>query len=107
MDEFHLLEFLSANGVAESAFYYIGVGLFGGIIGWAIGQRRERGAAGFWVGFVLGPIGWVIACFLEDGRPKCRQCLGSVPRGAVRCMHCGQPLWTVPANPLTENPFKK
>ena len=41
------------------------VGAFAcGGIGYAIGLNRGRGTAGFWLGFILGPIGCLAALFL-------------------------------------------
>jgi hypothetical protein len=36
----------------------------GGLIGWAIGNGKGRPAEGFWLGFLLGVIGWIIAAFM-------------------------------------------
>ena len=37
------------------------VGMFvAGIIGNQLGQRTNRGVLGFWSGFLLGPLGWIL-----------------------------------------------
>lgn len=41
----------------------IWLGLFGGI-GYWIGSQKDRGAAGFVLGFLIGPIGWIVAAVL-------------------------------------------
>jgi len=35
-----------------------------GVIGMAIGSSKGKVGAGFWLGFLLGPIGWIIAALL-------------------------------------------
>ena len=40
------------------------VGLFFGGIGHLIGKPKGRGVAGFWLGLLLGCVGWVIAAIL-------------------------------------------
>lgn len=37
----------------------------GGGIGYAIGNTKGRGAAGFWLGMLLGWIGWIIVALLQ------------------------------------------
>ena len=44
-----------------------------GFIGYAIGINKQAGAFGFWLGFLLGPLG-VIAAALVDRRPPCPTC---------------------------------
>ena len=60
--EFLLLWFLIASTI-------------GGGIGYVIGSSKGRGAAGFWLGFVLGVVGWIIVGLMgntveEDIRRK-------------------------------------
>lgn len=65
-------------------------GLFTGIIGALIGGSvRGRNVAGFWWGFFLGPIGWIIVLLCNDERPKCPECRGVIEEGAARCKNCG------------------
>jgi|GEM_PF-1616246 len=58
-----------------------------GIIGAVIGSTRNNAASGFFLGALLGPIGWLLA-FVVDRRPVCPACKGHVPEGAAKCMHC-------------------
>ncbi len=46
-------------------------------------------ALGFWLGFILGPIGIIIAATLADERFKCPECGGAVVPGKPRCKNCG------------------
>ncbi len=72
-----------------------------------------RTGAGFWLGFCLGPLGWIIVCFLRDLRPKMptrsihAAPLESVAGGEHFCMPCGvdalssielgSPVWRCPS----------
>jgi len=40
------------------------------LLAWVIGAGRGRGAAGFFCGFLLGPLGVVLAFFLPEGKAK-------------------------------------
>ena len=77
----------------DSIFYIILWVLAGGGIGAAIGSNKGRGGEGFWLGFILGPIGWVVAALLDYPR-KCPACHGGVPEGATVCKSCGRELQT-------------
>ena len=76
-----------------------------GIIGAEIASARGGGRGmGFGLGALLGPVGWLIV-FLSDGdRPKCPECLGSVPAGAKKCRHCGSELRKTLAFPIPDAP---
>lgn len=75
-------------------------------VGYAIGDARGRWALGFWLGLLLGPIGWILTALLagpaqpenNDGPlVKCPECLGEVPALARKCRHCGSVLpWANP-----------
>jgi hypothetical protein len=39
-----------------------------GLLGAVVGRMRRHGVAGFWLGFLLGPIGIVVAALLPDDR---------------------------------------
>ena len=68
----------------------IGVVVSAGI-GHIIGASRGRNDGWAW-GLFLGPFGWIISALLpRDGR-KCPECLGVVPDGARKCLHCGESL---------------
>jgi DNA-directed RNA polymerase subunit RPC12/RpoP len=71
-----------------------------GLVGGLIGERKGRSGAGFIFGALLGPIGWLIIAVGPDIKAeqaalharKCPACMGSVPDGARKCMHCGEDL---------------
>ena len=46
---------------------------FNGFIGWLIAKGKGRGTAGFWWGFLLGIIGWIVAAMLEPSREVRRE----------------------------------
>ena len=70
-------------------FLCIGGWLFGALVGGLIGSRRERGVLGMFLGLLLGPIGWIIALFL-DYPYQCPYCKGGVPKGSQVCKNCGR-----------------
>jgi len=60
----------SAGGSAAAAgflilFFIAAWVCIGGLIGWAIAKNKGRGVAGFWLGALLGWIGWIIAAILS------------------------------------------
>jgi len=79
---------------------YLGVLLLMGVVGSAIGHQRQRAGAGFVLGVLLGPIGWLLILFLPAAGRKCPACLGVVPHQARRCQHCGEELSVVASNPF-------
>ena len=76
-----------------------------GLVGGLIGESKGRSGAGFIFGALLGPIGWLIVAIGPDIKAeqaalharKCPACMGSVPDGARKCMHCGEDLAVKPA----------
>jgi hypothetical protein len=59
-----------------------------GTIGAFIGARHDAAIAGFFLGAILGPLGWLLALLL-DNRIKCPQCCGRLPSGQPpTCLHC-------------------
>jgi hypothetical protein len=68
----------------------IGSGLCA-LVGGAIAGAKNAAASGAVLGFFLGPLGIIIACFL-DQRPKCPQCKGRNDSTASVCQHCRAPL---------------
>jgi hypothetical protein len=69
--------------------------LFGGLIllafcamvGLVVGSGKCARADGFILGLLLGPIGVIIAAFV-DHRPKCPNCLERLQPRARLCWHC-------------------
>lgn len=65
-----------------------------GIIGKYCGAPKGNQRVGFWLGFFLGPLGWILAALIGPSGPKCPACgAGTVP-GARKCCHCGEVLTT-------------
>ena len=62
-------------------------------IGKWIGGASGNARAGYWLGGLLGPIGWVIAIVLPRTE-RCPACGGAVNPGARKCCHCGEDLIT-------------
>lgn len=60
-----------------------------GAIGAVIGRSRGRERDGLVLGFLLGPIGWVLVLMGKDERPRCSECGGVVVEDAKRCKNCG------------------
>ena len=60
------------------------------VIGYLLGNAREEGAAGAFLGGLFGPVGWLFLLCIGDDRAKCPLCQGRLPKGQVtRCRHCG------------------
>ena len=55
----------------------------GGGIGFLIGRGRGNGPGGLLLGFLFGPLGWLITALLPINGRKCAQCLGRVPDAAA------------------------
>lgn len=53
-----------------SLFGVLAIGAVNAVIGALIARKAGREGSGALWGFLLGPIGWLIACFLKDLRPK-------------------------------------
>lgn len=89
----------------EAAFVLFLVALFvatiSGFFGVAIGSQRNLATLGFWLGFWLGPLGWILACIWPEPGKPCPECCGTVAVGARRCRHCG-----AEATPTTSAPLK-
>jgi len=105
------------------AFFWV---VIGGGVGVAIGSNKGRGVEGFWLGFLLGPIGWIITALLDypvkypeqrglrgvsssspatSERKKCPFCAELILREAIKCRFCGSDLTgtsTLPPTPPRE-----
>jgi hypothetical protein len=62
---------LDALSPAVVMGYLIGA-LICGLIGIAIGNTKYRGTAGFWLGALLGPIGWILVAVGPDYSPAAK-----------------------------------
>ncbi|MBN1908766.1 MAG: hypothetical protein JW818_03420 [Pirellulales bacterium] len=76
------------------------------VIGWIgcivaagrVGERREALGAGLLFGLVFGPLGVIVAGFL-DGRARCPGCGESVNQKRALCPHCHSSLKWVAGRP--------
>ena len=66
--------------------------IVGGLVGAAVGIGKGRPLGGFILGAIVGPVGWLLVATGPSMHPKCPACLGTVPKGARKCMHCGESL---------------
>lgn len=78
----------------ELIFGLLAVGAVFGVIGALVAGTKGNGGAGFLLGFLLGPIGILIAMLIPASEKKaawrCPYCRGALPDGKVsRCVHCG------------------
>ena len=60
-----------------------------GLAGYYIGKSRGHADTGCCLGFLLGPIGWIItACLPPRGGAMCPFCRERVQPKATICPHC-------------------
>ena len=76
-----------------------------GLFGASIGKKKNAAKAGFWCGFLLGPIGWIIAALALDNRPLCPRCLSRVHENATVCPFCRSVLSKAPG--MEQEPEQK
>ncbi len=77
----------------------------GGLIGALIGYGREQTISGFIVGFLLGPIGWIITFFSLGHRRICPACSKKIPLNYANCPLCHSPLDPPVARRTRLSPF--
>ena len=79
--------------------------LAGAAVGAFFSQNRERDPIlGATLGFLLGPIGWLIELLAKDQRPICMECGGRTALNAWRCRNCGVELTEPVPPPHTPRP---
>lgn len=59
-----------------------------GLLGYVIGAGKGRGEEGAVLGFLLGPVGVIIAMLQGDKRTRCQFCREAVAPDATVCPHC-------------------
>ena len=65
---------------------------FGFIAGYIYQRRGRSQVVGFIAGFLLGPIGVVLALISSSQLPTCPFCAENVKKEALVCKHCGRDL---------------
>lgn len=65
------------------------IGIVCGLLGAAIGAKKNQPMAGFILSFLLGPLGVLVMLVVPSAFPKCPECKGDVNPGARRCKNCG------------------
>jgi hypothetical protein len=70
-------------------FIAVSVIVLNGVVGYLIGTFKGRCGAGFVLGALGGPIGWIGVYLAEDIRVICSVCRGGVSEKAILCRHCG------------------
>lgn len=72
-----------------------------GGIGAMIGARKGAGGAGFFLGLILGPIGWLLAAVIKGTRVNCPNCRELIDPAAKVCPRCQTQLVADPVPPST------
>jgi hypothetical protein len=68
------------------------------LVGWFIGKNKGRASDGAMLGFLLGPLGWlIVAVGKSEGMRKCPFCAEEVKSEATVCRFCSRELPPVPS----------
>ena len=59
-----------------------------GFIAAAIGGRKGEGCGAFFIGFLFGPLGIIIAICSSGNRRPCPFCKEKIHPGSTICKHC-------------------
>jgi len=59
-------------------------------VGYIFGLIKNRPKWGFWLGFMLGPVGWGITLLLPKISSPCPGCGNPVKEKATACPKCGR-----------------
>src|SRR5665811_1329100 len=68
-----------------------------GIPSGIIGARKGMAGGGFWLGFLLGPIGLIIALVARGNRIPCSSCKELIQPDAKVCPRCQREVVAAPA----------
>lgn len=80
----------------ESWFILCGLSI-SAVVGYLLGDRKGKPIRGAILGFLLGPLGWLLVLISPDDSPTCPYCKGKVVAGASRCKNCGSRIPRCPA----------
>ena len=61
---------------------------FCSVIAGLIGAKKGAGCSGLFVGFLLGPLGIIIALIMSGNRIKCPYCKKEIDPKAMKCPYC-------------------
>lgn len=59
-----------------------------GFVGYLIGKGKGMGGVGFFLGFILGPIGWFIVMATSGNKKQCNYCKQQIHFQASICPYC-------------------
>lgn len=85
-------EYLAAVEIPKMAFIVLILLVACGALGGIAAERNQAFGWGFFLGLVFGPLGVMVACFI-DNRPLCPRCGGPSNSTSAKpfpvCSHCG------------------
>jgi len=67
-----------------------------GALGFVVGSKKGIPSIGFILGFLAGPLGFVVVVMLDGNRVKCPQCRKLVDPDAAICAYCRSPIEHLP-----------